>query len=225
MPGRLAQGLTVETLQRIFDARAGDVDGARPRWNCAPTHRLLAVRRDPQTGENVLGLLRWGLVPHFARDLKSGASLINARSETIATAVPFRDAWAKQRRCFIPANGYYEWKSEGETKQPLAIALKSQEPMALAGLWENWKDPATSQWLRTFTLLTTSPNDLIAGFHHRMPVIVLPEDQERWLAGADTADLLKPIASKLLDVWPVGTAVNKVGNEGEDLWRSESVRP
>jgi putative SOS response-associated peptidase YedK len=91
--------------------------------------------------------------------------------------------------------------------------------MALAGLWDNWKDPATGDWLRTFALLTTSPNDLIAKIHHRMPVIVLADNQERWLSGGDAEDLLAPIASELLDIWPVGTAVNKVGNEGEEVWR------
>lgn len=221
MPGRLAQGLKHEDVLRLFQARSRDVAGAEPRWNCAPTHRLLVVRRDPQSGENALDLLRWGLVPHFAKDLKSGASLINARSETVATTAPFRDAWAKQRRCLIPLNGYYEWKGEAGAKQPFAIALKSKEPMALAGLWENWKDPLSGEWLRSFTLLTTSPNDLIATLHHRMPVIVLARDQARWLAGEDATDLLKPVASDHLDIRPVGTAVNKVGNEGEELWASE----
>jgi putative SOS response-associated peptidase YedK len=220
MPGRLAQGLTCDEIASAFNARPGDVEGAAPRWNCAPTHRLLAVRRDPNTGENALDLLRWGLVPHFAKDLKSGASLINARSETVSTTAPFRDAFAKGRRCLIPLNGYYEWKGEAGAKQPLAISLKSEEPMALAGLWENWKDVSTGAWLRTFALLTTSPNSAIAEFHHRMPVIVLAHDQMRWLAGGTASDLLNPIASDLLDIRPVGTAVNKVGNEGEGLWRN-----
>lgn len=219
MPGRLAQGLKPDDLLRLFGARAGDLEVAGPRWNAAPTHRLMAVRRNPQTGENALDCLRWGLVPTYAKDVKSGASLINARSESVETTGPFRAAWAARRRCLVPVNGYYEWKGEAGSKQPLAIALKSEEPMALAGLWENWKDPATGEWLRTFTLLTTSPNDLIASFHHRMPVIVLGEDRERWLSGADVTDLLKPVASGLLDIRPVGTAVNKVGNEGEELWR------
>lgn len=222
MPGRLAQGFEPEELLRLFQARAGDLEGAAPRWNCAPTMRLMAVRKDPQTGENALDLLRWGLVPHFSKDVKGGAGLINARSETVATTAPFRDAWAKKRRCLIPVNGWYEWTGEAGSKQPFAISLKSPEqlntPMTLAGLWENWKDPATGEWLRTFTVLTTSPNDLIAKIHHRMPVIVLAEDQARWLAGGDVSDLLNPIASDHLTFWPVSTAVNKVGNEGEELW-------
>ncbi|BCJ89803.1 DUF159 family protein [Terrihabitans soli] len=218
MPGRLAQGFEPEELLRLFNARAGDLEGAGPRWNSAPTHRLMAVRKDPQSGENALDLLRWGLVPHFAKDMKGGASLINARSETVSSTAPFRDAWAKKRRCLIPLKGYYEWRGEKGAKQPLAIALASKEPMALAGLWENWKDKESGLWLRTFTLLTCEPNSAIAEFHHRMPVIVLAEHQTGWLAGEDAAGLLKPIASKLLDIRPVGTAVNKVGNEGEELW-------
>jgi putative SOS response-associated peptidase YedK len=219
MPGRLAQGLKPEDLLRAFQARPGDLEGAKPRWNCAPTFRLMVLRRDPETGENALDLLRWGLVPHYAKDIKGGAGLINARSESVATTGPFRTAWAKKRRCLVPVNGYYEWTGEAGSKQPFAIGMKSNEVMALAGLWENWKDPATGEWLRTFTLLTTSPNTLVAKIHHRMPVIVLAQDQERWLAGEDAADLLNPIASKLLDIRPVGTAVNKVGNDGEELWR------
>jgi putative SOS response-associated peptidase YedK len=220
MPGRLAQGLEPEELLRLFHARAGDLADAKPRWNCAPTMRLMAVRRDPQSGENALDLLRWGLVPHYAKDLKGGAGLINARSESVATTAPFRDAWAKKRRCLIPVNGWYEWTGEAGSKQPFAIALKSKEPMALAGLWENWKDPASGKWLRSFTVLTTSPNDLIAKIHHRMPVIVLAEDRERWLSGEEVIDLLNPIASDNLTFWSVSTAVNKVGNDGEELWEA-----
>jgi putative SOS response-associated peptidase YedK len=221
MPGRLAQAIPLEDLRQKFNARLGDVADWQMRWNAAPTHRLLAVRRDPASGENALDLLRWGLVPHFSKDMKSGSSLINARSETVSTTAPFRDAFAKGRRCLIPLTGYYEWKGEAGAKQPLAISLTSGEPMCIAGLWENWKD-AEGTWLRTFTLLTCAPNSAIAEFHHRMPVIVLAQDQTRWLAGGTASDLLNPIASDLLAIRPVGTAVNKVGNEGEELWKGSS---
>jgi putative SOS response-associated peptidase YedK len=205
-------------MRRLFKASQGDLFNTPPRWNGAPTDRLMIVRRNHETGENSVDLVRWGLVPHFAKDLKIGASMINARCETVATRPAFRGAWAKKRRCLVPVDGFYEWKREGKAKLPFAIALKSKEPMALAGLWENWKDPKSGEWMRTFTILTTSPNEMIAEWHDRMPVIVLPEDQERWLSGDDVTDLLKPLPAEYLDIWPVSTAVNKVGNEGEELW-------
>jgi len=198
--------------------RQGDLFNAPPRWNGAPTDRLMVVRRNPQTGKNALDLLRWGLVPHFARDLKTGAPLINARSETVARKPAFRDAWAKGRRCLVPVDGFYEWRRERGVKQPYAFALKSREPMALAGLWENWKDSATGQWVRSFTVLTTEANALIAPLHERMPVIVPQKDWELWLSGAEASDLLTPLPAEFMEMWPVSTAVNKVGNEGEELW-------
>lgn len=218
MCARVAQSLPPDLIRRLFKVREGDLPNAPPRWNGAPTDKLMVVRRDPASGENSLDLIRWGLVPHFAKDLKTGAGMINARCETVATKPAFRGAWAKGRRCLIPVDGFYEWRTEGKVKQPYAVALKSGEPMALAGLWENWKDPASGEWVRTFTVLTTGPNDLIAPYHDRMPVIVPAEDQERWLGGEDAADLLRALPSEELEMWPVSTAVNKVGTEGAELW-------
>ena len=218
MCGRIIQSLPPDTIRDVFDARQGDLFNAPSRWNGAPTDRLMVVRRNPQTGKNALDLLRWGLVPHFARDLKTGASLINARSETVAQKPAFRDAWAKGRRCLVPVDGFYEWRREGNVKQPYAFALKSREPMALAGLWENWKDSSTGQWVRSFTVLTTEANALIAPLHERMPVIVPQKDRELWLSGAEASDLLTPLPAELMEMWPVSTAVNKVGNEDEELW-------
>ncbi|MGQ4273578.1 SOS response-associated peptidase [Terrihabitans sp. B22-R8] len=218
MCGRVVQALPPEQVRRLFKVSRGERFNVPPRWNGAPTDRLMVVRRDPASGENSLDLIRWGLVPHFARDMKIGASLINARCESVAIKAAFRGAWAKNRRCLIPIDGFYEWRREGKTKQPYAIALKDGTPMALAGLWENWKDPATGEWTRTFTVLTTEPNSLIAPFHDRMPVIVPIEDQERWLAGDDATDLLCPLPAELLEIWAVSVAVNKVGVEGVELW-------
>ncbi len=207
-----------EAMRRLFKAPQGDLFNAPPRWNGAPTDKLAVVRRNHEAGENSLDLIRWGLVPHFAKDLKVGASLINARCETVATKPAFRGAWAKRRRCLIPVDGFYEWKREGKVKQPYALALKGGEPMALAGLWENWKDPATGEWVRTFTVLTTAPNELIAPLHDRMPVIVPHEDWDLWLSGEDATALMKPLPAEEMEMWTVSTAVNKVGNEGAELW-------
>jgi putative SOS response-associated peptidase YedK len=213
MCGRVVQTLPHEAMRRLFKARQGDLFNAPPRWNGAPTDKLMIVRRDPESGERSLDLVRWGLVPHFAKDLKGGARLINARCETVATTPAFRGAWGKNRRCLVPVDGFYEWRREGTVKQPYAVSL-ADEPMALAGLWENWKDSATGEWVRTFTILTTAPNELIAPFHDRMPVIVPEADWERWLAGEDATDLLGPFPAARMRMWPVSTAVNKVGGRG-----------
>src|SRR5690606_18028986 len=122
MCGRVVQTLPPEAIRRLFKAK-GDLFNAPPRWNGAPTDNLIVVRRNPESGENTADLLRWGLVPHFAKDLKGGAKLINARCETVASAAPFRGAWAKKRRCLIPVDGFYEWRREGTIKQPYAMAL------------------------------------------------------------------------------------------------------
>jgi len=196
MCARVVQTFSHEAMRRLFKVRQGDLFNAPPRWNGAPTDKLMVIRRDPETGENSLDLIRWGLVPHFAKDLKGGARLINARCETVATAASFRGAWAKQRRCLIPVDGFYEWRREGKIKQPYAVALKDGKVMALAGLWENWKDPATGQWTRTFTVLTTAPNDLIAPFHDRMPVIIAEADWDRWLAGDEVGDLRSTVVTR-----------------------------
>jgi putative SOS response-associated peptidase YedK len=224
MCGRVVQTLPPEAMRRLFKATRGELFNAPPRWNLAPTDKLMVIRRDPDSGENSLDLIRWGLVPHFAKDMKIGASLINARCETVATKPAFRGAWAKKRRCLIPVDGFYEWRREGKVKQPYAVALKSGAPMALAGLWENWKDPSNGEWMRTVTVLTTEPNCLIAPFHDRMPVIVPGADAERWLGGEDAADLLRALPDECLEMWPVSTVVNKVGTEGEALWaRTDAV--
>ncbi len=218
MCGRLVQALPPEMMRRLFRVTGGDLFNTPPRWNGAPTDPLMIVRRDPETGQNSLDLVRWGLVPHFAKDLKGGAKLINARCETVATMPAFRGAWAKRRRCLVPADGFYEWKKSGKERFPFFVTMADpDEVMTLAGLWENWKNPETGEWVRTFTILTTTPNDLIAPLHDRMPVIVPPEDWERWLAGEDATDLLEPLPAERLRMRPVSQRVNKVGNEGADL--------
>ncbi len=224
MCGRVVQALPADEIRRLFDVEAGALFNAPPRWNGAPTDRLMVVRRNPETGKKALDLLRWGLVPRFAKDLRASASLINARLETLAQKPAFRDAWAKKRRCLLPVDGFYEWRREGAVKQPYAIALKDRSAMALAGLWENWKDPASGEWVRSFTVLTTEANDLLKPLHERMPVIVPDADRELWLSGGEAEGLLKPLAAEAMEIWPVSTAVNKVGNEGEGLWAGSQKR-
>ncbi len=171
----------------------------------------------PETGERRLDALRWGLVPHFTKDLKACKRPINARSETIATSGMFRGALAA-RRCLVPADAFYEWKAVADGKQPYAIARTDGAPLAFAGLWEGWRDPA-GEVLRTFTIATTAANEDMAGLHDRMPVILEPAAWPVWL-GEDVGDftaLLRPAPAGTVRLWPVSRAVNNVRNNGSEL--------
>lgn len=222
MCGRLFQTSPPKRLAELFGT-ANPLSNAPPRYNAAPTDALLTVRFNPKTGERALDPLRWGLVPHWARDPKIGASLNNARAETIREKPAFRDAFAR-RRCLVPADGFYEWHRPTEgAKQPYAFAHPANDagerpPLALAGLWEAWRD-ADGQILRTVTLVTTAANAVMAPIHHRMPVIVMPEDWPVWLgeAAGDAVALMRPCAEPLLDLWPVGPAVGNIRNQGAEL--------
>jgi putative SOS response-associated peptidase YedK len=152
------------------------------------------------------------MIPYWAKDRKIAWKCINARGETVQTAAAFKSAYAK-RRCLVPADAFYEWKKIGKAKQPYAIAMRERQPFALAGLWENWKEPASGQWVRTFSILTTAPNALVAPLHDRMPVILAPADYDRWLGEEpDPADLIRPYAGDMA-AWPVSPRVNKADND------------
>ena len=167
------------------------------------------MRRHPKTGERVLGLLRWGLIPHWSNDPTIASKTVNARGETVRTVPSFRDAY-RSRRCLVPADAFYEWKATGMTKQPFAIALRDRRLFAFAGLWENWKDPSSSQWVRTFTILTTKPNELVAPLHDRMPLILAQADYEQWLDPThDSASLIRPYPADEMTAWPISTRVQR----------------
>ena len=222
MCGRLFQVTPPKRLSELFGT-ANPVSNAPPRYNAAPSDLLLTVRHNPKTGTRALDPLRWGLVPHWAKDMKLGASLTNARAETIAAKPAFRDAFAR-RRCLVPVDGFYEWYRPGEgAKQPYAFAHPAnaageRPPLVLAGLWEAWRDPA-GELLRTITLVTTAANRVMAPIHHRMPVILAPEDWAVWLgeSAGDAAAMMRPCAEGLLDHWPVSSAVGNVRNQGAEL--------
>jgi putative SOS response-associated peptidase YedK len=192
-----------------------------PSYNVAPQSFQPVVRLSPETRERELTVMRWGLVPYWSKDGKASFSTINAKSETVASSPAFRDAW-KQRRCLVPADWFYEWQKIGEkTKQPYAIAEKDDAMFAFAGLWETWKDRATGQKLRTYTILTTDPNELMEPIHNRMPVILHRRDYERWLAPTDPShlpvDLLRPFPSDEMKAWKVGKAVGNTRNDDPSL--------
>ena len=190
-------------------------------WNVAPTQGSLVVRRNPGDGARSLDGLRWGLVPRWAKDDAGAARLINARADGVASKPSFRDAFAK-RRCLVPADGFYEWRQEGPgPKQPYAVALRDGAPMALAGLWEGWKQPDVG-WLRTFTIVTTEANPMLSALHVRMPVILGRADWPAWLGERDAEsvallDLLRPCPDDWLRAWPVDKRVNRVAENDAAL--------
>lgn len=192
-----------------------------PSYNIAPQSFQPVIRLDAETQQRELALLRWGLIPFWAKDAKIGYSTINAKAETLTTAPAFREA-LKRRRCLVPADGFYEWQAlDAKTKQPWAIALNDGSPLAFAGLWDTWKDETTGQPLETYTIITTEPNELTAKLHNRMPVILAPRDYDRWMAPADPAqlpiDLLRPYDASLMSSWKVSPAVGNVRNDSPDL--------
>lgn len=192
--------------------------GIVPRYNIAPTQPLLAIANDKP---DEFTHLAWGLVPSWAKDPSIGNRMINARAETIAEKPAFRNA-LKRRRCLLPADGFYEWKAEpgSKRKTPMRIRLKDGKPFAFAGLWEQWHDPAgTGSELRTCTILTTAPNELMARIHDRMPVIVPPDRYRDWLAPGEAdpenlREFLGAYPAAEMQAEPVSTFVNSPKNEG-----------
>lgn len=187
-----------------------------PRWNIPPGTDIPVIRHSPQ-GKRVLELLRWGLVPHWAKDAGMGQRLINARAETVAEKPAFRDAF-RRRRCLIPADGFYEWKAVDKGKQPYYISLRSGEPMALGGLWESWRG-ADGSVLRTCAIVTTGPNGLMASIHDRMPLIIAPEFWQTWLEGPAQAalTLLSPYPAEPMQAWPVHARVSRASEDSPAL--------
>jgi putative SOS response-associated peptidase YedK len=185
MCGRVHLSSEVEKLIEVFS-----IPPSRPApnvaasWNVAPTDPLPVVRYNGKTGERSLDVLRWGLVPFWAKDLKVGFANINAKAEGIDTRPAFREAF-QRRRCLVPVDNFFEWAKTATGKQPYAIALADRSIMALAGLWENWRSPA-GEWVRSFAIVTTTPNALCAEIHNRMPVILKPETWPAWLGEEPT---------------------------------------
>jgi len=251
MCGRYAITATAERIEEAFDAvwEVASLDAGRgtsaraslPRFNVAPTQVAPVVRVTADaSARRTVALMRWGLVPSWAQDESIGNRLINARVETAASKPSFRSAW-KKRRCLVPITHFYEWRRDGERKQPMAIcaaqagaaarhdagggAGASREPggvadaaalLALAGLWERWHDE-----LESFTILTTQPSDLMRPIHDRMPLILPPARWQQWLdpswagpSGADElADWSGPAAAGVLRAYEVATVVNSPRNE------------
>jgi putative SOS response-associated peptidase YedK len=190
-------------------------------WNVAPTDPLPVVRYDAKDRQRSLEVMRWGLVPFWAKDIKVGFANINAKAEGIENKPAFREAF-QRRRCLVPVDNFYEWKKVGGGKQPYAIGLKGGGVMALAGLWETWRAPSSGERVRSFAIVTTVPNELCSALHNRMPVVLAPETWPAWI-GEELADeprlksLLAPYPSDDMICWPVSPRVGNVKNNDPDL--------
>ena len=208
-------------LYQITEPYIRPISNLEPRFNFAPTQTGIVVRLD-KAGRREPAMMRWGLVPSWAKDEKGGAKCINAKSETVTEKPAFRAAF-KLRPCLVPADGFYEWAKGPDGKQPYYITTRAGEPFAFAGLWERWrprdadKDVAP---LDTFTILTTEPNTLCAPIHNRMPVMLAGEDWAGWLGTPEDRMVLLACGSfpaERMECWPVGKAVGNVNNEGAAL--------
>jgi putative SOS response-associated peptidase YedK len=213
MCGRFAFYSPSEATAALFGVDSATA--VEPRHNIAPTQFIAAIRRDEEK-HNQLVMLRWGLVPSWAKDPSIGNRMINARAETIAEKPSFRTAYRK-RRCLILADGFYEWHTENEVKIPYFISLKNGSPFSFAGLWEHWQSKTTDESLQTTTIVTTAANDFLSQLHHRMPILLLPGNADRWLDGE--MGLLDEMTANAPDLqaWPVDRLVNNARNESPDL--------
>ncbi|MBQ11663.1 MAG: hypothetical protein CMJ45_08955 [Planctomyces sp.] len=211
MCGRFTLTSNLDDLQGRFQFEALDLD-YRPSYNIAPTQQVLTVTND---GQRRAQLMRWGLVPFWAKDLKAGNRMINAVGETVAVKPAFRSL-IKKRRCLILADGFFEWRKEGKEKIPTYIFRKSKEAFALAGLWDTWKSPE-GEVIQSCTILTTTPNGFISPIHNRMPVLLSGEAEALWLDpvtedAATVTPLLVPCPAEELDSFVVSQLVNSPKN-------------
>lgn len=223
MCGRFCFFSPAEAVVRLFGV--ADAAALPPRYNIAPTQDAPVVRA--VEGERELAPLRWGLVPFWARDLKLGNRMINARGETVARKPAFRQAFRK-RRCLVLANGFYEWQKTAAGKQPWYIDQADGEPFAMAGLWESWRggpdaDADGTAPVETCTIITTAANAMMRELHDRMPVILDSAGIDRWLdpaaATAGLESLLAPAPDGVLRAAPVSRRVNSPANDGPELIR------
>lgn len=220
MCGRFTQQRPTAELAEMFDAEPL-VEASEPRFNVAPSQGIVAIVRPPED-RRLLTTLRWGLIPSWAEDPKVGYKMINARAESVFTSPAFRTS-IRKKRCLIPADSFYEWRRQAEgPKQPYLIHRPDGQPLALAGIWSTWKEPESGDWLRSCAIVTTTPNELMASIHDRMPVILPESAWDRWLDPelddiAELRDLLVPFVADELEAYPVSLMVNSTRNDGADL--------
>ena len=220
MCGRYVSKTDADGIARLFVVDQRHVDALIPSYNVAPTDEVPAVVE--HADQRHLVTFRWGLVPHWAKDRKNAARMINARSETAADKPAFRDALAR-RRCIIPADGFYEWERRDGRRLPWFFHRDDRRLLGFAGLWATWRGPDSTDApvLRTCTILTTTAEQPMSRLHHRMPVMLEPENWQRWLDRSVDApgveDLLRPSQPKGLSAYRVAAEVNAVTNNGPHL--------
>jgi putative SOS response-associated peptidase YedK len=212
MCGRFTLSQPAEAIAAVF--QVNEVPTLEPRYNIAPTQRVPTVLQKAG-GDRQFQMLRWGLIPSWAKDLAMGAKLINARGETVAEKPSFRSAF-RHRRCLIIADGFYEWQRQEGKKQPFYFRVQNGQPFAFAGLWEHWQEPE-GEAIESCTIVTTEANKLLQPIHDRMPVILDPKDYDLWLDPAfqkpeHLKQLLQPLSSEAMTSYPVSTKVNNPAN-------------
>ncbi|HEU5399750.1 MAG TPA: SOS response-associated peptidase [Terriglobales bacterium] len=208
--------------------KSSDQTDDTPRYNIAPTQPVLTVRREHGEKVRRFSMMRWGLIPHWAKDMTIGTRTLNARSETVTRLPAFRDS-ILTKRCLLPADGFYEWRALGRVKQPYCFEVGEGDVFALAGLWDEWRGP-DGEVIESCTILTTTPNTLVEDIHDRMPVIVPPEKYEVWL-DPDVRDfnairdILKPYDADQMRRYPVSTKLNNSKNEGAEAAAPVTLDP
>lgn len=216
MCGRFTLSTSSEDLAEHFDVP--DPKPLAPRYNVAPAQLVAVVGLKPDGKTRGIALLKWGFVPYWANDPDSGPKPINARAETVSIRPPFDHSF-REKRCLIPADGFYEWAKQGSRKVPHHFRLKRGGPFAFAGVWDAWRGenrPATL----TCAIITVPANDLVRPLHDRMPAILMPDQYDKWLNPstpvAELLSMLAPLPADLLEAVKVGPAVNKVTNDGPE---------
>ncbi|MGC2193739.1 MAG: SOS response-associated peptidase [Terriglobales bacterium] len=225
MCGRYRLSRRKQVVEEYFDTAPWEEDWD-PRFNIAPTQPVPVIRQNPKKPIRELALMRWGLIPSWVANASVAARMINARSEIASTKPAFRDP-LKLRRCLIPADGFYEWRKSGTAKQPYCFEVNEGELFAFAGLWDGWKD-GDGNWIRSCTILTTTPNSVTSTVHDRMPVILDRDSYDLWLDPgmrdvAAASALLKPYDAKAMGCYPVSTRINHVANDDEECSRRVEI--
>lgn len=212
MCGRFALTSDTESICKHF--RINLSSPILPRFNIAPSQKVLGIRPESKAHEYTSALLSWGLIPSWARDQSIGARLTNARSETVLTKPSFRDSF-RRRRCLIPADGFYEWTASKNRKQPYYIRLASHQPFGIAGLWDSWE--SDGERIETCTILTCDANEAMKHLHPRMPVVIQPERYDAWLDPATPVSELSqdlfPFSTETTVISPVSDYVNNVRHD------------
>lgn len=226
MCGRYTRFAATELIYKHFgirDPRPESPSELAPSWNVTPQTMQPVIRLNSETGEREIVLMRWGLVPYFAKSPVFSYSTINARAETLLSKPVFRESF-RRRRCLVPVNSYYEWQAldpKGKKKVTWAIGLKSETPFALGGIWDRWVSADGQTALESYSIVTVEPNELLAFMHDRMPLIIDPRDYNRWLEPGDPqrppVDLLRAYDEELMKIWRVKPDVGNVKNNRPDL--------